>query len=250
MPQNIKKNLRNELAQWSDGPIRSLFDALSEAQREELLSIARVVEVRRGDCVLAEGAHAHELSYVLDGALAMEKRLVDGRKHIIGMLVPSDMFGRLFDGGSAYDIVALSDCRILNLERDRFEEILTDVDELERLFIVSVLDELDSAREWVILIGANKVIEKLASFLLILLRRTLNTTSSKEAHREPPRVRIPIGRRDLAHYLGTTPETISRKLNELESGGIVLRRETDEIEVRDISALVKISGSDFDISGT
>ncbi|MEX1661717.1 Crp/Fnr family transcriptional regulator [uncultured Thioclava sp.] len=244
MPNNLKPSHLSEIESLAHGRIETLLHALPETARAALSSAARITQIDSGTCILAEGDHANALSYLLDGALAMEKTLADGRRHIIGVLVPTDMFGRLFDGGSVYDIVALTECRILSFERSYFEAILTEFPELERIFLVSVLDELDSAREWVLLMSARKVSERLASFLLILLRRNLRTTLPKEQCQKHTIVRIPIRRRDLAHHLGTTTETISRVLTEWERDGVILRKEANEIEVLDPAALVRISGAE------
>ncbi|WP_417807730.1 Crp/Fnr family transcriptional regulator [Thioclava sp.] len=244
MTKNLKTSHFSEIESLAHGRIETLLHALPETAQQALASAARITQVARGTCLISEGDHSTELSYLLDGALAMEKTLADGRRHIIGVLVPTDMFGRLFNGGCVYDIVALTDCRILNFERSRFEAILSDFPELERIFLVSVLDELDSAREWVLLMSARKVSERLASFLLILLRRNLRTTLLKEQRQKHTIVHIPIGRRDLAHHLGTTPETISRVLTEWEQDGVILRKDTDEIEVLEPAALVRISGAE------
>lgn len=244
MPHTAKPDLFSEIDILAHSRVGLLLRALPDDARAALASASRVVIAERGARIVAEGETPKDFGYLLDGTLAMEKRLADGRKHIIGMLVPTDMFGRLFDGGSAYDIVALTDCRILNFERGRFEAILGDFQELERLFLISVLDELDSAREWVLLMGARKIVERVASFLLIILRRNLRITPPRGKAGTHFLVRIPIRRHDLAHYLGTTAETISRVLYELEQDGTILRKSAKEIGILNLPALVSVSGSD------
>lgn len=244
MPSNFDLNNFFEVESLAHGRIETLLHALPETARKALASAARIVQFDRGTCLLAEGDRPNELSYLLEGALAMEKTLADGRRHIIGVLVPTDMFGRLFDGGCVYDIVALTKCRILSFERNAFEAILNEFPELERIFLVSVLDELDSAREWVLLMSARKVSERLASFLLILLRRNLRNTLPKEQTNKHTIVNIPIARRDLAHHLGTTTETISRVLTQWERDGVIRRKDSNKIEVIDPANLVRISGAE------
>lgn len=40
-----------------------------------------------------------------------------------------------------------------------------------------------------------------------------------------------MSRKDLASFLGTTPETISRKLLELEEEGLIMQKPKNEIEI-------------------
>jgi CRP/FNR family transcriptional regulator len=200
-----------------------------------------------GEVVVPEGVHAERIGYVLDGALGMQKRLSDGRTHLIGLLVPTDMYGRVFDGESGYDLVALSETRAFSFPRDAFEEAMGSSPEVERRFLVSLLDELDAAREWILLLGGHKVVERVASFLLVMLRRTLRSDANAEGGRAGKSlvVRIPIRRKDLAHHLGARPESISRALHELEGSGTVMLEDAYTIRVTNVPALVAVSGVDL-----
>ncbi|TCO72408.1 Crp/Fnr family transcriptional regulator [Rhodovulum euryhalinum] len=226
------------------GLLGEILHTLPAEHLRALVAIARLRDIPRGTEVLAEATSAQEIGYLLDGALGMQKCLPDGRTHIIGLLVPTDMYGRLFDGPTAYAIVALTDARVLTFSRGPFEDILRTTPEIERMFLVNVLDELDSAREWVLLMGGHKIVERLASFLLILLRRKLRSVRHRDPG-VPMSVTIPIRRTDLAHYLGTTPESISRALHELNGEGVVRLKDAYEIEIADLPGLVRVSGADF-----
>lgn len=225
------------------GLISEVLASLPEDQVQAIGAIAEVRDLERGAQVVAEGDRSPEIGYLLQGALGMQKCLPDGRTHIIGLLVPTDMFGRLFDGPSGYDIVALTEARVLTFPRAPFEAILQGAPEIERLFLVHVLDELDSAREWILLMGGRRIVERVASFLLILFRRKLRV-AAHHGRAVSPTIRIPIRRSDLAHYLGTTPESVSRALHELEHDGVLRLVDAYEIEVADLAGLVRISGAD------
>ncbi|NLC45376.1 MAG: winged helix-turn-helix domain-containing protein, partial [Clostridiales bacterium] len=51
-------------------------------------------------------------------------------------------------------------------------------------------------------------------------------------------VELPMSKKDLASYLGTTPETISRKLNEFEEAGLIKRLSNKKIKVLDVDELL------------
>lgn len=225
------------------GLLAEILHSLPEAHAKSLGAIGRFRDIPRGQRIVGEGGRSDEIGYLLRGALGMQKCLPDGRTHIIGLLVPTDMYGRLFDGPSSYDIVALTEARVLAFPRDAFEEILKTTPEIERLFLVNVLDELDSAREWILLMGGHKIVERVASFLLILFRRKLRATGPQGVAAART-VDIPIRRTDLAHYLGTTPESVSRALHELEHDGVLRLKDAYRIEIADLPGLVRVSGAD------
>ena len=225
--------------------LREVLDLLPDEARGALLATGKNASYAYGAVVLPEGVRSGEIGYVLDGALGMQKALPDGRTHLIGLLVPHDMYGRLFDGGVAHDLVALSDANVFTFDRQAFEAALSAAPEVERTFLVTLLDELDAAREWVLLLGGHRVSERVASFLLVVLRRTLRMGGEPDTIADDPVVRIPIRRTDLAHHLGARPESISRALHDLQKQGIVELVDPYTVRIRDIPALVEVSGADL-----
>jgi CRP/FNR family transcriptional regulator len=224
-----------------DTHLGSLLAALAPDRRDALVSLGQVRSVGEGTVLVADGADASEVGYVLEGILGMTKRLADGRIHIVGLLVPTDFYGRIFDGPCQYSIEALSPARLCTFPRARFERFLREDPAAERVFLLDVLDELDSAREWLLLLSGARVTERLAGFLMILARRL---TRSADA-RGPLTVHVPIPRAALAHYLGTRPETLSRAVHQLEDEGALRIIDPNRFEISDLSRLTEVMGDDF-----
>ena len=225
-----------------NGLLEKLLESLQPDVTERLLSQATLHDVAAGETLIERGVRSEYVGYVLDGTLAMVQVLEDGRKHIVGLLVPTDLFGRLFDGPSNYQIEALSASRILSFPRAFFEQVLRDNPEAERLFLVHLLDEVDAAREWLLLISGRKAVNRLASFLSILLRRSKSKRIGGQAL-----VHVPLSRKDLAHYLGARPETLSRAFHELERKRVLQIVDPHHFEVLDEQALIGASGDDLSL---
>ena len=223
-----------------NGLLEKLLDALQPDVTERLLSHATLHDVALGETLIERGARSEFVSYVLDGTLAMIQVLENDKRHIIGLLVPTDIFGRLFDGPSNYRIEALSAARILSFPRVFFERVLRDNPDAERLFLVHLLDEVDAAREWLLLISGRKAVNRLASFFIILHRRSKTKRSGG-----PAVVHVPLSRKDLAQYLGARPETLSRAFHELEHKGILRIVDPHHFEVLDEQALTDAAGDDL-----
>ena len=49
-----------------------------------------------------------------------------------------------------------------------------------------------------------------------------------------------MSKKDLASYLGTTPETISRKLADLENEGYIKQKSGRKIEILDLDGLLLV----------
>ena len=221
----------------------ALIEGLGDEEADALMACARIEQRSRGDVVVEEGHRIEEIAFVLDGALGMTKRLPDGRVHIVGLLVPGDMFGRLFDGPVAYRIEALSTSRVLSFDRARFEAILSTSLEAEQAFLVMMLDEIDAAREWLLLLNGTGVVQRLAGFLLVLVRRRL--IDGRHPLKEGLRMKLPLRRTDLSHYLGVRPESLSRAVHRLQDDGILTIVTPNTFVIDDIPALVAASGQDF-----
>ena len=238
--QKMTASALKAVVHHGNGLLEKLLDALPPEVTEKLLSQATLRDVAARETVAERGVRSEEVGYVLDGTLAMVQTLEDGKKHIVGLLVPTDVFGRLYDGPSNYRIEALSAAQVLSFPRALFEALLRDNPEAERLFLVHLLDEVDAAREWLMLINGRKAVNRLASFVAILARRSKFNWIGRLAV-----VHVPLSRKDLAQYLGARPETLSRALHELERKGILRILDPHRFEIMNEEGLIEASGDDL-----
>ena len=81
------------------------------------------------------------------------------------------------------------------------------------------LDELDAAREWMLLLGRKTAREKIASLLSIVARRDASIRHRKMRGRLT--FDLPLTREAMADYLGLTLETVSRQMSALKRDGVI-----------------------------
>ena len=198
---------------------------------------------RTGETVLADEQPPRFVGNVVSGVLRMQKTLPDGRQHIVGLLVPTDMFGRVFSGPSRFAMEAATDVTLCCFDRRELESLLQRHPELEHGLMISVLDELDAAREWILLLGGHSVRERVATFLLIFARRWPNVTFGQQPPARPHRVQVPISRRDMAQYLGARVETLSRAIHSLVDDGLIEAEDSARFRILDLAGLVAASGN-------
>lgn len=243
----MSMNFRNRREQGGQavGMLARLLQTLPPELRTRLDAIWTERRCEAGDVLVEEDQDGGQIGYVIDGHLGMVKRLPDGRRHIIGFLAPTDMYGRAFGGASGYRVEALADTLVQTCDRARFEEILGCSPEAEHLFLVNVLDELDAAREWVIVMGGTKTVQRLAAFLLTLIRRKRRWHNSASPEGPPINLHLAIKRRDLADYLGARPESLSRAFHELARDGVIRINDPFDVDVLDLTALIDVAGQDL-----
>jgi CRP/FNR family transcriptional regulator, anaerobic regulatory protein len=234
-----------DLVARQGGYLAELLGALSTEGRAQLHGMARMRVVRSRVVLAAQAEEATDLGFVLGGTLAMSKLLPDGRSHIVGLLVPTDMYGRVFQGPLRHRVESLSDARLLCVARRSFEDLLSREPAAERLLLMHALEELDVAREWVVILSGAKVLSRVASFLVVLARRKGQPTQPPG----PMQVRLHLPRADLASYLGTRPETLSRALHELAARKVIRILDPYRFQIDDLPALLGISGQDLALPG-
>jgi CRP/FNR family transcriptional regulator, anaerobic regulatory protein len=215
--------------------------------RAETSRPRRFRRFRKGETVLAEADEIGFVGNVVSGVLRMHKTLPDGRQVIVGLLLPADMFGRVFTHTSNVAIEAAIDATLCCFNRLQFEKLFERFPELEHRTVVSISHELDAAQDWMLLLATQSVIERVATFLLILSRRTGPHPAEAGMMRS---VHVPVARRDMAAYLGTTVESISRSIQHMARSGVVRIIDPQNFVILDPRRLVELSGhtlEEFDL---
>ena len=195
-----------------------------------------------GETVFSEGVETGIVGHVVSGTLKLVSALADGRQHIVGLIQAGEMFGRVFDGNSPFAIEAATDATLCCFEQRVFDTIVVRNPKLEQELLLVTLDELDAARDWIMLLGCQHVIERVATFLLLVLRHQNQIANAHTKQPAPPIVTFPINRRDIAAYLGTTTETISRSLHTLAQQGMIRIVDHQSFEITQVKALTELAG--------
>ena len=215
---------------------------LPQDLREELNKICQLRSVEKGQIIAHPGEVSDLVGFVSDGILRMQKTLPDGRQHVVGLLVPGDVFGRVFDGAMQFSIEAATDAKIFLFPRPAFEALLSASPELDRLMLLHFLNEIDRTRDWMVILSNPKVRGRLAGFLLMLCTRFRNIDGMLGSMNGMLTINIPISRADLAHLLGARAESISRAFHALADDGIIDIIRPDLIVLRNIEDLADEAG--------
>lgn len=214
---------------------------------EHLDEFNRIKSYRRyqpGDPIAWAGEVSATVGSVVEGVAMLSSTLADGRRQMVGLLLPSDFLGRPGRARSAYDVVAVTAVTLCLFQRTEFERLVARTPQLERRLLEMTLDELDSAREWMLLLGRKTAREKIASLFVIMARRDaeLHRSTAGDGIEFP----LYITREAMADYLGLTIETVSRQISALRREGIIGLRENRMIHVPDLVRLIDESGDDAD----
>jgi CRP/FNR family transcriptional regulator len=225
---------------------KSVCGALSSDELEKLNSMAMTRKYKAGETILSDTDDSTFFGNIISGVVKLTKMLPDGRQQVVGLQFPSDFIGRAFGQANPYFADAATSVEICCFQKTPFEKLLKEHSGLEHRLFENVLNELDSAREWMLLLGRKTAAEKLASFLAMLLRRMPELGC---AHIDAPDhkiIELPLSRADIADYLGLTIETISRQFTNLKNDGIIRNIDNRHCEILDPDRLADLAGQDYD----
>ncbi|MGI9570911.1 MAG: Crp/Fnr family transcriptional regulator, partial [Desulfobulbia bacterium] len=207
-------------------------------------AIARKKIIPAGQTVMADHEPSEFFANIVSGVIKLTKMMSDGRQQIVGLLFAPDFVGRAYAEKNPYFAEAASDVELCSFPREDFEKILTSHPGLEHRLFEKTLDELDSCRDWMLLLGRKSAEEKVSSFLLMIAERAPNIGCSHADEANFAQFDLPLTRADIADYLGLTIETVSRQITRLKTRGIISIKGNREIAVPDLDLLRQVAYQD------
>ncbi|MEM8653373.1 MAG: Crp/Fnr family transcriptional regulator [Pseudomonadota bacterium] len=230
----------------SDCPIRHRA-VCARCEADELARLEDIKFYRSfeaGQTVMWSGDKMDFVGSVVSGIASLTQTMEDGRTQMVGLLLPSDFVGRPGRDGAAYDVVATTDLVMCCFRKKPFEEMMNDTPHIAHRLLEMTLDELDAAREWMLVLGRKTAREKIASLLSILARRDV-TLNLETGHGEVE-FDLPLTREAMADYLGLTLETVSRQISALKRDQVIILEGKRHIAVPDMDRLMEEAGDDSD----
>ncbi|HTU10343.1 MAG TPA: Crp/Fnr family transcriptional regulator [Allosphingosinicella sp.] len=223
----------------ADCPVRdqAVCAALSDNELDELARIGRHRSFKRGETIFAAGEDGIACATLVEGAVKLAETDADGVERIVALVHPAGFLGQLFAATAQHDAVALTDTRICLFPRAGFERLMADHPRLTRSILERTLAELDASRALTGLIGRRDAKARLAGLLLAFARAAAPAPCGSATEFE-----LPLSREEMASLLGTTIETISRRLTELERSGLIERKGARGLVIRDAPGLALVGG--------
>ena len=179
----------------------------------------------RDEEIYTQDDAADAIYRLVSGVVRTSRLTADGRRQVGDFYYPGDLFG--LDPGPEHRFAAeaLTDCQIQQVRRSAVRAFAGEA-ELDRAILAVTRREMERLQEHVLLLGRKSARERVAGYLAAI------------AERQPDGdVELPMGRQDMADYLGLTIETVSRMLTQLRSDAIVEFPSTRRFNVRRWDAL-------------
>jgi len=229
-----------------DCPIR--YNAVcSRCEKDELRELELMKTYKTydaGQTIMWAGDVVQFLGSVVEGVVALSETMEDGRRQMVGLLLPSDFVGRPGRATAPFDVVAATNVTLCQFKKTAFEKLVSNSSTVSARLLEMTLDELDAAREWMLLLGRKTAREKIASLLAIIAQRENSLKQQKIAGRV--RFDMPLSREAMADYLGLTLETVSRQISALKREGVIELQGKRQFTIPDFANFLSETGDDTD----
>jgi CRP-like cAMP-binding protein len=206
---------------------------------EPLAKATRHLECESRTTVIDEGDEAKSVFLITEGAVMLSKLLPDGRRQIIELLGPGDVFGLTCTRRHDACAETLSPTRLVTYDRRH----LDDSPALQQLIHERMRAQICALHDHAVLLGRKSALERVATFLMRLLPGRGGVDCIGANRKDEARVRVPLTRQEIADYLGLTLETVSRAFSQLKRDGILAYGRNDEVTIPNVCRLCHKTGA-------
>ena len=211
-----------------------LFAGLGPKEHAALAGIAEGKTYARGQDIFFAGDPAKGFFAVVSGKVRIYQTSLAGKEHILHVFGPGEVFAEVavFSGG-VYPANAqvLEDGEYLFFPRERFRKLLAEDPDLALNMLGLLSLRLRQLVRKLEDLSLREVPARLAAHLLLLHADSKKQTLSLD---------LPKGQ--LAAYLGTIPETLSRVLRRLADDGVI-HVSGHAIEILDVARLETVAAA-------
>jgi len=191
-----------------------LFSGLPDEYIHQLLGIAREKEYQRNEIIFSEGDPATGFYVNADGLVKIYKLSSEGKEQILHIFGPGEPFGEVpvFSGKTfpAY-AEALTQIKVLFFPRQAFVKLVSDNPSLALNMLAVLSLRLRQFTVQIENLSLKEVPGRLAAYFLML-----------SVEQKDPRVlTLNITKSQLASFIGTIPETLSRMLNRMAAQNLI-----------------------------
>ncbi len=195
-----------------------IFSVLDHKDLVNISEWIEHVEYKKGQAVFNLGDTLDSIIIINEGSVKAYKYTPEGREQILYVFSEGDFFGEqylLSNQTAAYTVEALTSVKVCMLTKEHFTQLLQHYPGIAIKIIEELGSRMSRLETAMQSMGVRSVDARISSLLLDF--------SGKYGKKVPEGilVRLPLSREGMANYLGVARETVSRKLGQLESEGVI-----------------------------
>lgn len=210
-----------------------IFNHLEDSQMDMIAESAKTLHLKKGEMLFRAGEEDDTLYIINSGKVSIYRLADSGKEQLVRILNPGDFTGEvaIFQPGSVHEnyAEALQNTSICLIKRVDLQKYLLEYPQISLKILSEVTMRLKDSEKQTTQVAIENVESRLISFLAQCVEKESSNS---------PTIMLPMSKKDLASYLGTTPETISRKFTSLEQHGLIEQLPKKKIKILDLDQLL------------
>jgi CRP/FNR family nitrogen fixation transcriptional regulator len=202
-------------------------------KKADMDKVGATVKFGRNETIYSKGDEARHSYKVVEGAVRLSRIFADGRRQIVNFFLPDETFGMELSDQYSSTAEAVGEVVALRCPRLCISQMAAGDPDLGQKRVAMLSRSLAAAEQHVAMLGHQSAKERVSSFFLALeMQRRTDGEHTLD---------LPLGRQDIADYLGLTIETTCRALSELKRQNIIATPSRRRIVIRDLAGLKAIA---------
>lgn len=211
-----------------------LFESFDSDDLEKLLPLIERLKISKGDFIFKEGVLSDRLYIVNGGSFKVFRYTKDGKEQILYVLSEGDYFGELNllkTEVLEFSAIALEDTHLCTIKKTDFDGLLAAYPTLYTKILEHAYERIYALESMIQTLTAKDVDARIATLLLKL--------ADQFGIMKQGRIEIPLKltREEMANHIGLTRETVSRKLSQFQTDGLVAFSDSRSIAIVNAKAL-------------
>ncbi|WP_195701595.1 Crp/Fnr family transcriptional regulator [Companilactobacillus futsaii] len=207
-----------------------IFDNLSKDDKNTIATLVTHHHYKTGEYLFSAGDTSDSLIIVAHGQAKVFQMATSGKEQMLRILQTGDFDGEaaLFTNSDSF-AQALMKTDVCQISRGDFQRLMQKTPEMAVNMVNALGKRIAQLEQQTTEVTTASVESRLANYLL---------ETSAGLNQEV--FKLPLKKKDIATYLGTTPETISRKLTSLTKQGMIEKISNNEFKILDADRLMMI----------
>ncbi|MCX7016833.1 MAG: Crp/Fnr family transcriptional regulator [Candidatus Sumerlaeota bacterium] len=215
-----------------------VFGNLPGDALDELSHCFKGAEVAKGEYIFFEGDESDRIYLCPQGRIKVVRHSPEGREVLIEVVPAGRPFALLagIEGSPlSASAVAMEDCSLLSVDRERFLRLLQQHPELSMSVIHDLASRLRDARDRIRSLALERVEQRIARILLTLAESLGRRAAGRVV------LDLSLTRQDIASMVGTTVESAIRTMSRFQKEGLLRTAHGGRIEILDNEALRRVA---------
>ena len=198
--------------------ICALFQSLTDDEIKQVEEKMVLRDFRNKEYILREGNENYNIFIIKEGVVRVDTFNNNNRRQTLSFLKEGDFFGEIAIFTSAdvsANVVSVVNSKIFTLKKDDIDELIIKIPQLARNIIYYLADRVRKADQ-VIYDYAFKMLESRVASKLIGLMHMFKGNDDNATY-----IDLPITHQDLADFVGTSRETVTKILAKFKDRGLI-----------------------------